>query len=77
MIDPSSRQRERPTSTNPLLSDNNKNLLLSLRWVLYSKTDSGQLTVGRNVRLRLSLKDPSSEKTFVCAVVTLIFGVYK
>jgi hypothetical protein len=37
--DPSSRQRERPTSTNPQLSDNNKDLVVSPRWVLYSKTD--------------------------------------
>jgi hypothetical protein len=37
--DPSSRQRERPTSTNTQLSDSNKNLVVSLRYVLYSKTD--------------------------------------
>jgi hypothetical protein len=37
--DPSRRQRERPTSTNPQLSDSNKNLVVSSRWVLYSKTD--------------------------------------
>jgi hypothetical protein len=37
--DPSSRQRERPISTNPQLSDRNKNLVVSPRWVLYSKTD--------------------------------------
>jgi hypothetical protein len=36
---PSSRQRRRPTSTNPQLSDSNKDLVLSPRWVLYSKTD--------------------------------------
>jgi hypothetical protein len=34
--DPSSRQRERPISTNPQLSDSNKNLVVSPRWVLYS-----------------------------------------
>jgi hypothetical protein len=33
-----SRQRERPTSTHPQLSDSNKYLVLSPRWVLYSKT---------------------------------------
>jgi hypothetical protein len=38
MTDPSSRQRERPTSTNPQLLDSNTNLLLSPRWVLYSNT---------------------------------------
>jgi hypothetical protein len=37
--DTSSRQRERPTSTNPQLSDSNKDLVVSPRWVLYSKTD--------------------------------------
>jgi hypothetical protein len=36
--DPSSLQRERPTSRNPQLSDSNKDLALSPRWVLYSKT---------------------------------------
>jgi hypothetical protein len=37
--DPPSGQRERPTSTNPQLSDSNQNLVVSPRWVLYSKTD--------------------------------------
>jgi hypothetical protein len=37
--DPSSLQRERPTSTNRQLSDSNKNLVVSPRLVLYSKTD--------------------------------------
>jgi hypothetical protein len=37
--DQSSRQRERPTSTSLQLSDSNKDLVLSPRWVLYSKTD--------------------------------------
>jgi hypothetical protein len=36
--DLSSRQRQRPTSTNPELSDSNKNLVVSPKWVLYSKT---------------------------------------
>jgi hypothetical protein len=39
MTDPSSRQRERPTSTILKLSDSNKDLVLSPRCVLYSKTD--------------------------------------
>jgi hypothetical protein len=39
MTDLFSRQRERPTSTNPQLSESNKNLVVSPRWVLYSKTD--------------------------------------
>jgi hypothetical protein len=33
------RQRGRPKSTNPQLSDNNKDLVVRPRWVLYSKTD--------------------------------------
>jgi hypothetical protein len=37
--DPFSRQRERPTSTSLQLSNSNKDLILSPRWVLYSKTD--------------------------------------
>jgi hypothetical protein len=35
----SSRQRERPISTNLQESDRNKCLVLSLKWVLYTKTD--------------------------------------
>jgi hypothetical protein len=37
--DLSSRQRERPKSTNPQLSESNKNLVVNHRWVLYSKTE--------------------------------------
>jgi hypothetical protein len=37
---------------NPKLSDSNKNMVISPRWVLHSKTN-GQLTAGRNTRLRL------------------------
>jgi hypothetical protein len=37
--DPSSRQRGHPTRTNPQLSDSNKDLVVSPKWVLYSKTD--------------------------------------
>jgi hypothetical protein len=33
------RQRQCPTSANLQLSDSNKDLVLSRRWVLYSKTD--------------------------------------
>jgi hypothetical protein len=36
---PSYCLRERPTSTNPQLSNSNKSLVVSPRWVLYSKTD--------------------------------------
>jgi hypothetical protein len=39
MTDPSSRQRWRPTSTNPQLPVSNKNLVLGPRWVLDTKTD--------------------------------------
>jgi hypothetical protein len=37
--DLSSRQRERRTLRNPQLSDSNKNLVVSPRWVLSYKTD--------------------------------------
>jgi hypothetical protein len=37
--DPSSRQRGRTKSTNPQLSDNNRDLVVSPRRVLYFKTD--------------------------------------
>jgi hypothetical protein len=37
--DPPSRQRERLTSTSLQLSESNKDLVLSPRWVLCSKTD--------------------------------------
>jgi hypothetical protein len=37
--DPFSCQRGRPTSTNPQLSDSIKNLVVSPRWVLDTKTD--------------------------------------
>jgi hypothetical protein len=37
--DPSFHQRERPTSTNAQMSDSNKNLVVSPRWVFYSHTD--------------------------------------
>jgi hypothetical protein len=37
--DPSTRQRERPTSTNPQLSESNQDLVVSPKWVLYSKRD--------------------------------------
>jgi hypothetical protein len=39
ITDPSSRQRGRPKSTNPQLSDNNQDLNVSPKWVLYSKID--------------------------------------
>jgi hypothetical protein len=52
-IDSSFHQRERPISTNPQMSDSNKNLVISLKWVLYSK-QTGRPTVGRNIRLRLT-----------------------
>jgi hypothetical protein len=39
MTDPSFRQTEGPTLTNPQLSASNKYLAVSPRWVLYSKTD--------------------------------------
>jgi hypothetical protein len=39
MTDPCSRQRERHISTSLQLSDSNIDLVLSPRWVLYSKMD--------------------------------------
>jgi hypothetical protein len=54
MTDPSSRQRGRPTSTKPQLSNNNKNLFLGPRWGLKPGL-TGQLTIGRIVALTLTL----------------------
>jgi hypothetical protein len=56
-------QREHHTSTNPQLSDSNKNLAVSPRCVLYSKTEwpTDRLTVGRNVRLRIVSRVPEVE----------------
>jgi hypothetical protein len=53
--DSSSRQRECPTSTS-LKSVSDKALVLSPRWVLYSKTDrpTDRLTVGRNITSTLT-----------------------
>jgi hypothetical protein len=39
VTDPSSHQRERPTTKSLQLSDSNKDLVLSPKWMLYSKTD--------------------------------------
>jgi hypothetical protein len=50
----SSRQRECPKSTNPRLSDSNKNLVVRPRWVLYSMT-YWSTDRRSNIRLRLSL----------------------
>jgi hypothetical protein len=48
--DPSSHQTGRPTSTNPKLSDSNKNLVLGPKWGLTPR-QTGRLTVCRNVTL--------------------------
>jgi hypothetical protein len=42
-----------PTSTEPQMSDSNKNLVLGPRWALTPKL-TGRLTVGRNVTLTCS-----------------------
>jgi hypothetical protein len=42
-----------PNQKTPQLSDNNQDLVVSPKWVLYSKID-WRLTVGRNIRLRLN-----------------------
>jgi hypothetical protein len=54
---------EPPTSTNPQMSHSNKNLVVSPRWVLYSKID---WTTDRRsyVRLRLRLRLRLSETQF-------------
>jgi hypothetical protein len=51
--DPFSRERRRPTSTNPQLSDTNKNLVFGRRWGLTPR-HTDRLTVGRNIRLTLT-----------------------
>jgi hypothetical protein len=63
--DPSSRQRERHTSTNPQLSGSNKNLVVSPRYMCFISRQTGRLTVGRNIRLRpklVSFKGVCEEK---------------
>jgi hypothetical protein len=50
--DPTSRQRGRTKSTNPQLSDNNKDLVVTPDGCFIPR-QTGQLTVGRNVRLSL------------------------
>jgi hypothetical protein len=59
--------RERPTPTSLQLSDSNKDLVLSPRWVLYSKTEA-DWTVGRNITLILTL----TLKCVLQAVVLLL-----
>jgi hypothetical protein len=61
MIDPSSRQSGRPTSTKPKLSDSNKNRVLSPRWGLTPRL-TNRLTVGCNVTLILISTCGSLEK---------------
>jgi hypothetical protein len=51
--DPSSGHRGRPTSTNPQLSDSNKNLVLGPKWDLTPR-QTGRQTVGRNITLTLT-----------------------
>jgi hypothetical protein len=59
--DPSSRQRERPISTHPQLSDvyripyGNKNLVVSPDGCFIPR-QTGRLAIGRNIRLRLRLE---------------------
>jgi hypothetical protein len=60
MTDPSSRQRERPTSTIPQLPDSTKNLIFGPDGCLTPR-QSGRLTVRRNVTLTLIIK--SSDHT--------------
>jgi hypothetical protein len=52
--DASSRQRERPTSTNPQLSASNQDLPQAPDWCFIQR-QTGRLTVGRNITLTLTL----------------------
>jgi hypothetical protein len=61
------RQRKRPTSTNPQLSDSNKNVVVSPRWALYSKTD--WLTDSPSVVTRLSYEGEMSTRRDIQAGV--------
>jgi hypothetical protein len=47
---PASRLKWRPSSTEPQMSDSNKNLVLGPRWGLTPRL-TGPLTVGRNLTL--------------------------
>jgi hypothetical protein len=51
--DPSSRQRGRPTSINPQLSDSNKNVVLAPDGCLTPR-QIGRLTFGRNITFTLT-----------------------
>jgi hypothetical protein len=54
--DPSFRQRGRPISIKPQLSDSNKNLVLGRKWMLDTKIDwpTSRLTVSSNIVLTLT-----------------------
>jgi hypothetical protein len=57
-------RKGRPTSTNPQLTDINTNLVISSRWMLYSKTDWPRLkysSVGREPPFREDLSPEAEE----------------
>jgi hypothetical protein len=51
---------ERPTSTNPQLSDSNKNMVVSPDGCFIPR-QTGRLTVGRNIRLTQSQTQSQSQ----------------
>jgi hypothetical protein len=49
-------ERECPTLTNPQMSYSNKNLVISPRWCFIPR-QTDRLSVGHNIRLRLSCSE--------------------
>jgi hypothetical protein len=71
MTDPFSRQRGRPTSTKPQLSNNNKNLVLGPRRDLTPRP-AGLLTVDRNVTLTSTWSLEGKHINFIYLMVYLV-----
>jgi hypothetical protein len=71
MTDPSSRQRKRPTLKSLQLSDSNKDLVLSSRWLLCSKTD-WPTDRRSNVTLTLTYTSKLSKFEFLTSFIKLI-----
>jgi hypothetical protein len=55
--------KERPTTTNPQLSESNKNVVLGPRWGLTPR-ETGRMTVDRNITLTLTMVE--SVENFSC-----------
>jgi hypothetical protein len=75
-------KRQRLTSTNPQLPGNNKNLVLATDRCFIPR-ETGRLTIGRTIRLRLRLNEFSAQlkvrlerEEFMCFAVIVIFGMY-